>query len=258
MQPRSHVHPPPPIKDPESARLVLFARLPEPGHCKTRVAKALGPDLACRLYTAFVEDMLEGLDALAAPVTVAFDPPSATEAMEAWLGASRRYSAQKGGDLGERMATAFDEAFEEPGVDRVLLVGSDIPDFPPALLGAALDSLLRVPALVGPAQDGGYYAVGFSRAGYRPGVFKGVPWSTARTLDVTMERFREAGVEPALLPEWPDVDTVRDVNALWRTNANSSFAQSRTYAILEAHAEELARYDLDPALSIGPDGESPE
>src|SRR2546430_10774708 len=46
------------------ARLVVMAKYPAPGRVKTRLARTLGAELACRLYRAFVLDLADRLRAL--------------------------------------------------------------------------------------------------------------------------------------------------------------------------------------------------
>jgi uncharacterized protein len=48
-----------------------------------------------------------------------------------------------------------------------------------------------------------------------PELFRDVPWSTDRVLEVTLERFAAAGIEPAMLPELVDVDTADDLPEGW-------------------------------------------
>jgi uncharacterized protein len=64
---------------------------------------------------------------------VCHTPDDAGRAVAAWLGDEPEYRGQRDGDLGERMARAFADAFAE-GAERVLIVGSDLPDLTPDLL----------------------------------------------------------------------------------------------------------------------------
>jgi rSAM/selenodomain-associated transferase 1 len=111
-----------------------------------------------------------------------------------------------------RMRDAFARAFAD-GVERVVIVGSDLPELTAALLRRALGELDAHAAVLGPARDGGYYLLGLRRM--IGGIFDGVPWSTPHVLAATLERFRTAGVEPAMLEELADVDEVEDLPPGW-------------------------------------------
>ena len=110
------------------------------------------------------------------------------------------------------MREAFARAFAD-GVQRVVIVGSDLPALTADLLRCAFDALDAHPAVLGPARDGGYYLLGLR--GMMDGIFAGVPWSTPDVLAATLERFRAAGVEPAMLEEMADVDQVEDLPPGW-------------------------------------------
>jgi glycosyltransferase A (GT-A) superfamily protein (DUF2064 family) len=115
---------------------------------------------------------------------------------------------QPEGDLGVRLAAAFDEGLRHYG--RVVIIGSDMPTLPIELIGAAFDSLEHSPFVLGPAQDGGYYAIGASQR-VRPS-FEGVRWSTDNALADTVQA--NAARQPAMLPPWYDIDEPADIAVL--------------------------------------------
>ena len=81
--------------------------------------------------------------------------------IRAWLGDCYDYCEQGEGDLGQRMSRAFEYAFYGEGMQRVLVVGSDIPGIDRVVLEKAF-KMLRKPGsdvVIGPAEDGGYYLV---------------------------------------------------------------------------------------------------
>ncbi len=139
-------------------------------------------------------------------------PAGAGAAVRAWLGEGPAYLPQAGGELGVRMRDAFARAFAE-GAERVVIVGSDLPEISASLLRRAFDLLDGSPAVIGPARDGGYYLLGLT--GMIGGVFDGIEWSTPGVLAATLDRLRAAGVEPAMLEPLSDVDTVEDLPPGW-------------------------------------------
>ena len=119
---------------------------------------------------------------------------------------------QRGGDLGERMASGFAELFAA-GYTRVILIGSDLPTLPSTHLDQA-DHALRSGAdvVLGPAGDGGYYLIGLRRA--RPELFSSMPWGSANVLTATLERASALGLAVKTLSTWQDVDTDDDLAGL--------------------------------------------
>jgi len=195
--------------------LLVFVRAPEAGRVKTRLAAAIGAQAALRVYRRLAEHTMVQARALAAEgveVRVHHAPDGAGEAVRAWLGDGPRYLPQASGDLGMRMRDAFDRAFTD-GADRVVIVGSDLPELSAPLLHRAFHLLDTHPAVVGPARDGGYYLLGLR--GMIGGIFDGIEWSTPGVLAATLDRLRAAGVEPAMLETLSDVDTVEDLPPGW-------------------------------------------
>ncbi|HEX2080016.1 MAG TPA: TIGR04282 family arsenosugar biosynthesis glycosyltransferase [Longimicrobium sp.] len=196
--------------------MLVFVRAPEPGRVKTRLAAALGAEGALRVYTRLAEHTLAEVRSLArdgVEVRIHYTPADTGAAVREWLGDGPAYLPQaESGDLGERMRDAFARAFDD-GMDRVVIVGSDLPHLTTALLRRAFDALDAHPAVLGPARDGGYYLLGLR--GMIDGIFSGVPWSTPDVLTATLERFRAAGVDPVLLEELSDVDEVEDLPPGW-------------------------------------------
>jgi rSAM/selenodomain-associated transferase 1 len=201
---------------PARRAVLVFVRAPEPGRVKTRLAAAIGPEAALRVYRRLAEHTLREAAALAGEgvqVRVHHTPPDAGDAVRAWLGAGFAYLPQAEGDLGMRMEDAFARAFAE-GAERVVIVGSDLPDVSASLLRRAFEALDAHPAVLGPARDGGYYLLGLT--GMIDGIFRGIVWSTPDVLASTLDRFRAAGIDPVMLEELSDVDEAGDLPEGWR------------------------------------------
>jgi uncharacterized protein len=196
------------------AVVLIFVRAPERGRVKTRLAADIGENAALAVYERLGRKTVDAARALggAVRVRVCHTPDEAGDAVAAWLGGGVEYRGQRDGDLGARMARAFADAFAE-GAERVLIVGSDLPGLTPDLLRDALALLDDHAAVLGPARDGGYYLLGLRQS--MPDLFRDVPWSTDRVLEVTLERFAAAGITPAMLPELNDVDTADDLPEGW-------------------------------------------
>ncbi|HEU4884842.1 MAG TPA: TIGR04282 family arsenosugar biosynthesis glycosyltransferase [Longimicrobium sp.] len=195
--------------------LLVFVRAPRPGRVKTRLAAAIGDPAALRVYRRLAEHTLAEARALAADgvdIRIHYAPADAGDAVRAWLDTGPLYLPQADGDLGARMKDAFARAFAD-GAERVVIVGSDLPEVSASLLRRAFELLEANPAVIGPARDGGYYLLGLR--GLVDGIFDGMEWSTPRVLRTTLERFSAAGVQPAALEVLADVDTVDDLPPGW-------------------------------------------
>jgi len=135
-----------------------------------------------------------------------------TDKMQTWLGTGLDYRSQGSGNLGDRMALAFANAFEK-GVDQAALIGTDIPGITATTVEHAFAGLDQADVVLGPSRDGGYYLVGMHREAYSAGrkLFQGLSWGAATVLDETLHLAAAAGLQTHLLEELPDVDFPDDL-----------------------------------------------
>ncbi len=184
-------------------KLVLFARYPVVGKTKTRLIPALGTEGAAALHRRLVLRALrtaqEACRATPAELEVHFE--GGTEhAMSHWLGDDLRFVPQGSGDLGERMAGAFEESFRT-GSTATVIIGSDCPDLRPDVIIAAFARLKETPAVLGPALDGGYYLVGLSHP--MPELFRGIPWVRIRCWRTRWPGCNARAASPRCWNRWP-------------------------------------------------------
>ncbi len=66
--------------------------------------------------------------------------------------------------------------------------------------------------VLGPAADGGFWAIGMRQP--QRGLLDGVSWSTEHALADTVARARTRGLRVELLPAWTDVDRPEDLHTL--------------------------------------------
>lgn len=200
----------------DRSAVLVFLRAPERGRVKTRLAAAIGPDAALAVYRRLAEHTVAEALGAGAAVRAHVTPDGAAAEVAAWLGEGPLYLPQGEGDLGARMEQAFAGAFAA-GHSPVAIVGSDLPALSAGLLRRALALLEHHDAVLGPAEDGGYYLLALREP--CPALFRGVPWSTERVLAVTLGRLREAGLGAATLEVLRDVDEVEDLPAAWAEEA---------------------------------------
>lgn len=198
--------------------LIIFAKAPVPGQVKTRLCPPLTPDEAATLHGSFVLDTLERTKLAVSKLRLPLDrflacAPAASHVffkiMEERHGVS--LIDQAGEDLGMRMHQAFTQMFAR-GYRRVILVGTDVPSLPLAHYQQALAALATHGLVLGPAQDGGYYLIGLTRA--VPELFSEIPWSTDQVFIQTRDKAERLHLKAACLPPWRDIDTIQDVQAL--------------------------------------------
>ena len=194
--------------------ILFFVKYPEPGEVKTRLAKDSSPELAAEFYSVFVKEKLEELsEGCEADIIICYTPEKLRRETAEWLGSQYRYVAQKGAELGRRMENSFREAFFM-GYDRVVLVGSDIPGLTPAIINEGLEQLKPGSASLGPADDGGYYLIGFPRGEMKAEVFHDMEWSTDSVFQTTLTKLENNGMECHALQHLEDTDTVEDLETL--------------------------------------------
>lgn len=187
-----------------SPRLVLFARYPTAGACKTRLIPALGREGAADLHRRLTERTVAVLRASGAPVTVAFTGASAVQ-FAAWLGPDVGFVEQAGGDLTARLLACLDPA-------PVIFFGADTPDLATHHVEAAIVALESHEVVIGPAEDGGYYLIGMRQS--LPELLTDMPWSTEQVLPETLARLDLRGITPVLLDMLSDCDRPEDL-ARW-------------------------------------------
>ncbi len=199
----------------DRSAILLFIKSPEKGKVKSRLAKAIGEDAALDVYKCLVFHTLENLKAGNYIFRLCFYPPDSGAIIKSWLGNTYYCAPQHGRDLGERMKNAFVQAFSD-SVEKVLVIGSDIPDLSISLIDEAFNALDTCDAVIGPSRDGGYYLIGFSSASFLPDIFQGIEWSTGSVFYQTMKIFGKSGHRVHVLTELRDVDTFDDLLALFK------------------------------------------
>jgi hypothetical protein len=191
----------------------------------------MGEAVAGDLYQNFILDMLSTLEKGDFPFSICFYPADALADIKKLLGAQYRYQPQQGTDLGERMEHCLSQAFSA-GFLRAVLIGSDLPDLPLDIIDEAFASLQRVDTVLGPALDGGYYLIGFTKDGFAPEIFWGMPWGTKAVLQQTIDMLKNHRQTTHLLPSWEDIDNLEDLKKFFQRNRGKPLCP-RTMAYLK-------------------------
>ena len=200
-------------------RIAVFAKAPIPGQVKTRLTGLLGAEGAAALQAGLVRRALStAIASGVGPVSLHCAPDELHPFFERCAQHFRvALVPQRGADLGARMHAAFRDAFAAGS--SLIVIGSDCPALVEGDFRAARDALREAPAVIAPAEDGGYVLVGLARD--VPQIFSGVEWGTGAVLRQTRSRFAEANVRCVELAERWDVDRPED------------YARLRTEGLLE-------------------------
>jgi glycosyltransferase A (GT-A) superfamily protein (DUF2064 family) len=213
--------------------VVVICKETLPGKVKTRLHPPLSLEQAAEVAAAAIQDTLAVVRQLPASRRVLlFDgnrTPSGSEDFDV--------IHQIGGGLDARLGALFDE------IDgRTVLVGMDTPQLTVADLAPAFeDSADDVDAWFGPANDGGFWALGLERP--TGDLLRGVPMSRDDTGAHQLRRLAAAGLRVRTLPELVDVDTIDDARLAAAAGPDTLFAQA------------LRR--LDPTTAGDPDASRP-
>ncbi|WP_449417752.1 TIGR04282 family arsenosugar biosynthesis glycosyltransferase [Phormidium nigroviride] len=195
-------------------KLIVFTRYPEAGKTKTRLIPVLGKEGAAKLHQQLTEGTISQAKQLKNThqlfVEVYFTGGS-QELMEAWLGNDIFYQNQVTGDLGLKMAAAFEMSFNS-GVEKVVLIGTDCPGLNADLMAKAFNELDGQDLVLGPALDGGYYLIGLRM--FVPEIFMGINWGTAEVLAQSVAIAQKLNLAIAYLPPLADIDRPEDLSIL--------------------------------------------
>jgi rSAM/selenodomain-associated transferase 1 len=191
----------------------VFTRTPLPGRVKTRLIPAIGAERAANLHRAMLwRTVATAVESGVGPVGLWCNP--ATE--HPYIAEIQRefgldVHLQTGADLGESMHLALrSQPDDAPGA---VLVGTDCPFLEVQDLQLAASALREGDdAVIGPAEDGGYYLIGVRQSDMA--VFSGVQWGSEQVLAVTLQKFRDLGWRWRELATRRDVDRPADLAAL--------------------------------------------
>ena len=189
----------------KDAALIVFVRKPELGKVKTRLAATIGDHKTLKIYKQLLAHTKE--------VTQDFNGDLYLFCSESLLfdlhWNYEEIRLQEGIDLGQKMKNAFEHCFNK-GYKKAIIIGSDCPGINYTLLNQASSLLNKSDAVLGPANDGGYYLLGF-RNSIQTDVFVNMKWSTEHVFNETLLRLQQKQKTVEILEELIDVDTYEDL-----------------------------------------------
>lgn len=217
--------------------LIVFTREPEPGVSKTRMMPYLSADQCAELQRCMLKDLAVTTEKLyknGTDVIVAYTGGNSF-LKETFAGIACEYIEQRGDNLGYKMENAISDVMSM-GYDRVVLIGSDIPDLDEESIEEAFELLDENDIVLGPTEDGGYYLIGMDEI--HKEAFKLEHYGTGSVYEETLKALEEAGLTIAEADEYQDIDTPEDV-AEYRSYMRDDADIRRTYTgrFLAKHAK---------------------
>ncbi len=185
--------------------LIIFTRNPELGKVKTRLAKTIGDEKALEVYTHLLLHTMNQTRLLTCDKFVFYDTSIIKN--DIWPETIYHKKIQSGEDLGEKMYRAFELLFNM-GYKNCMIVGSDLFDLKKEIIDVAFQKLQKNDAVIGPAEDGGYYLLGLKKL--NSALFKNKVWGTSTVLADTLKDLNRQSVY--LLETLNDIDTFEDLN----------------------------------------------
>ncbi len=190
--------------------LVMFCKRPLPGQGKQRIARTLGPDVACEIAGALLGCALEDAERWPGPVVLS----PASEEDVPWAAQLLRRAcevmSQPAGNLGERLLSV-DRDLRAQGHQVIVFIGTDAPEHSEALFSEARSLLAKHDVVLTRADDGGVTLMA-SRNGWPD--LQLLPWSTEHLATELANSCRASGRDVAWSRGCRDVDQEADLRRL--------------------------------------------
>ena len=195
-----------------SSALIIMAKEPQVGSTKTRLCPPMKLGEAAKFYEALLWDTIEmvagvqGID-----LAIAITPPESAAYFKRIASPDSILIPVACADIGECLAQVLSQLITM-GYRQVMALNSDGPTLPPRYIQTAIKELDQHDLVMGPAEDGGYYLVGFRQL--YASIFTGIDWSTDQVLAQTLRKAEQLNLSVHLLPPWYDIDTADDIHRL--------------------------------------------
>ena len=188
-------------------------KYPEKGKVKRRLAREIGREKALCLFQKLVRHTLGIVSDFKmvhrdVDTFLFYYPPEKNAEIRKAYPGTWTFVSQTDGHLGDKIGAAFDHVFQK-GYGRAVLIGTDIADLIETDIEEAFEALNEDQAVVGPAQDGGFYLIGlktrFAKA------FNFPSWSNSQVCERTLQCFQDAGLRFKVISKRKDIDHEEDL-----------------------------------------------
>lgn len=211
--------------------IILFAKYPESRYCKTRIAVHTGERAALSIYRAMLSDMVQtfrktGIDIVS---VVSYHSPDYTGLpLQPDL---FPVIVQRGDNIGIRMFNALRDVLGM-GYKRAILTGSDIPGISSSLLQEGFRKLQTAELVLGPSEDGGYYAVGTTEEAVKriEPVLTEIDWKAeSAVFSSSVNKAVNKSITVDSMEVCNDIDTIADLRNYCLSTENKQSSSLRTW-----------------------------
>jgi hypothetical protein len=196
--------------------LIVFVKNPVPGKVKTRVAATVGDEKAAEVYLELLQHTknvitkwLEAPDEKAQKQAVIYYGDY-INLNDLWDNTDFLKKLQVSHpDLGRRMQAAFEEELTSEAA-RAVIIGSDCLALRPEHLSEAFEGLNENDAVIGPADDGGYYLLGMKKMlGF---LFENKSWSQPTLIEETLADLKQRKASQDVFYTYQLLETLSDID----------------------------------------------
>ncbi len=191
--------------------LILMTRIPIAGKTKTRLMDTLSGEECAALHISFLKDLMITFESLKEKIDIyiTYTPENPIGVISSIIPDFINCFPQVGQDLGDRMYNAISKV-SSIGYDKVILIGSDIPQLKDVDLLSSFNILNKHDIVLGPTYDGGYYLIGMKK------VFKSIfsinkRWGGKSVLESTIDIANTENLTVGLASKYRDIDTRDDL-----------------------------------------------
>lgn len=196
--------------------LIIMTRVPVPDKTKTRLMDVYTGRECAELQECFLKDIFEMCEGIRRrmDIFVTYTPEFETVRLRGYTPGYMKLFPQEGEDLGRRMLNSIRHILSK-GYEKVVLIGSDIPEVKPEAVLQAMEALDSNDMCIGPTYDGGYYLIGMKKP--EQAVFEpDIRWGGETVFENTVRLARNSGLSVSVVRECRDIDTKEDIRGLMR------------------------------------------
>jgi rSAM/selenodomain-associated transferase 1 len=193
--------------------IIIFAKTPESGTAKSRIAETHGNKKALEIYLELLQISAKSMAGL--PYHVTFTGSSHSLSLKTIYTDAASFFKQTGENLGDRLQNAFNYLFNK-GYKNICAIGTDCPCLTRQEIEDTFNHLGEgKDTVIGPTYDGGYYIIGCTKNGMD--VFSASKWSTSELFKETMEIIEKHSLSCHILKKLHDIDYMEDY-LTWKEN----------------------------------------
>lgn len=205
--------------------IIIMAKAPLAGTVKTRLQPFLSAEQCAQLAACFLRDTINKAKTLKIQLIIAYSPAGEIDYFRRWADEKTSFVEQKGGDLGEKMFSAFQFAFARK-TEALVMIGTDSPTFPAGFIEQAFELLeTDSDAVLGKTEDGGFYLLGLRKLDEK--IFEAVEWSSPKAFEQVRANIMNLSWRPSEVPRWYDIDEAKDLEQLKNEFLNNKNAPRR-------------------------------